>query len=63
MTFDEKSISDCKIALYCRLSKDDEQVGDSARIETQKMILSDFCFRNSANDYKFYVDDGFSGLN
>ena len=63
MTFDEKSISDCKIALYCRLSKDDEQVGDSASIETKKMILSDFCFRNSAIDYKFYVDDGFSGLN
>ena len=30
-------------AVYCRLSKDDEQAGESVSIETQKMMLEDFC--------------------
>ena len=30
-------------AVYCRLSKDDEQAGESVSIETQKMMLTDFC--------------------
>ena len=30
-------------AVYCRLSKDDEQSGESVSIETQKMMLEDFC--------------------
>ena len=29
--------------LYCRLSKDDEQAGESVSIGTQKMILEKFC--------------------
>jgi len=29
-------------AVYCRLSKDDEQAGESISIETQKMMLMDF---------------------
>ena len=28
-------------AVYCRLSKDDEQAGESVSIETQKMMLTD----------------------
>ena len=31
-----------KAALYMRLSKDDEQFGDSISIETQRSILSHF---------------------
>jgi hypothetical protein len=27
-----------RAAIYCRLSKDDEQIGDSVSIETQKML-------------------------
>lgn len=30
-------------AISCRLSKDDEQAGESVSIETQKMMLQDFC--------------------
>ena len=30
-------------AVYCRLSKDDEQAGESVSIETQKMMLTDYC--------------------
>ena len=50
-------------ALYCRLSKDDERTGESVSIETQKMILQQFCVEQNIQIYNFYIDDGFSGLN
>ena len=50
-------------ALYCRLSKDDEQAGESVSIGTQKMILEKFCKEHDFRIYDVYVDDGFSGLN
>lgn len=49
--------------IYCRLSKDDEQAGESVSIETQKMMLTDYCTEHKYNIYDIYVDDGFSGLN
>lgn len=52
-----------KCAIYCRLSKDDEQVGESISIETQKMMLTDYCINNNYEIYDVYIDDGFSGLN
>lgn len=50
-------------AVYCRLSKDDEQTGESVSIETQKMMLEDFCNEHGFPIYKVYADDGYSGLN
>ena len=50
-------------AVYCRLSKDDEQAGESVSIETQKMMLTDFCHERGFSIYEIYVDDGYSGLN
>ena len=52
-----------KSAIYCRLSKDDEQAGESVSIETQKMMLIDYCIKHKYEIYDIYVDDGFSGLN
>ncbi len=52
-----------KCAIYCRLSKDDEQAGESISIETQKMMLTDYCINNNYEVYDIYIDDGFSGLN
>lgn len=52
-----------KAALYCRLSKDDEQCGDSVSIETQKLALSQFCYEHNIDIFKIYTDDGYSGLN
>ena len=51
------------VALYMRLSRDDENYGDSVSIETQRTIL-----RQYANDHNLYVideyvDDGWSGTN
>ena len=45
-------------AVYCRLSKDDEQAGDSVSIETQKMMLTDFCHERGFSIYEIYADDG-----
>ena len=50
-------------ALYCRLSKDDEQAGESVSIGTQKIILEKFCKENGFSVRGVYVDDGYSGLN
>ena len=50
-------------AVYCRLSKDDEQAGESVSIETQKMMLTDYCHEHGFHIYGIYTDDGFSGLN
>ena len=50
-------------ALYCRLSKDDEQAGESVSIGTQKIIIEKFCKENGFAVRDVYVDDGYSGLN
>lgn len=50
-------------ALYCRLSKDDEQNGDSNSIIHQKEILKKYCDDHGFVNPRFYVDDGFSGTN
>ena len=53
-----------KAALYCRLSKDDDdRIGDSSSIQTQKSLLKRYCRENSYLIHDFYVDDGYSGLN
>lgn len=49
--------------LYCRLSKDDEQSGESISIGTQKSILADYCADHGYEIHKTYIDDGYSGLN
>ena len=51
------------VGLYCRLSLDDVNVGESGSIQTQKIILSKYAKDNNFNVYKIYVDDGYSGLN
>lgn len=49
--------------LYCRLSKDDEQCGESVSIGTQRAILTDYCMQHDYAIYKVYIDDGYSGMN
>lgn len=49
--------------LYLRLSKDDEQAGESISIGTQRSILTDYCQDQGFEICKTYVDDGYSGLN
>ena len=50
-------------ALYARLSKDDDLVGDSNSIVHQKEILAKYAKEQGFTNIEFYVDDGFSGTN
>ena len=50
-------------ALYARLSKDDDLVGDSNSIVHQKEILAKYAKEHGFTNVEFYVDDGFSGTN
>ena len=50
-------------ALYMRLSRDDENYGDSVSIETQRTILQAYAKENGLRVVDEYVDDGWSGTN
>ena len=49
-------------ALYLRLSRDDEQEGESNSISNQKVLLIDYAKRNKFRNIKSFVDDGVSGV-
>ncbi len=48
--------------LYCRLSQEDENKGDSDSIINQKAILSKYAEDNDFTNLQFFVDDGYSGV-
>lgn len=50
-------------ALYERLSKDDEQQGESNSISNQKAFLEDYARQHGFNNIRHYSDDGFTGRN
>ncbi len=52
-----------KTALYMRLSKDDNEAGESASISTQRKMLRSYARENGYEIFGEYVDDGFSGTN
>ena len=49
------------IALYERLSRDDEMVGDSNSIVNQKKMLEDYAKQNGYTNIEHFTDDGYSG--
>ena len=49
--------------LYLRLSKEDENDGESTSIGTQRGILLDFCKQRGYEVFDTYIDDGYSGMN
>ena len=53
--------SDEITALYCRLSQDDKQEGDSNSIINQKKILKKYAMDRGYTNIQFYIDDGISG--
>ncbi len=50
-------------ALYMRLSRDDENYGDSISIETQRLVLHAYAQEQGFFVVDEYVDDGWSGTN
>lgn len=49
-------------ALYCRLSQEDMQAGESESIQNQKLILQKYADDHHFLNTRFFVDDGFSGV-
>ena len=50
-------------ALYSRLSRDDESIGDSLSIQNQKAMLEKYAAQNGFFNIAHFSDDGFSGGN
>ena len=48
--------------LYCRLSQEDMQAGESESIQNQKLILQRYADEHHFFNTRFFVDDGFSGV-
>lgn len=56
---------DYKVALYIRLSKEDEnKIGsNSESVENQISLLKEYAQKNNYYIYDIYIDDGFTGTN
>ena len=54
---------DYHVALYIRLSKEDENEGPSESVNNQKSLLDDFVKKHRLSVYDTYIDDGWSGTN
>ncbi len=54
---------DYHVALYIRLSKEDESEGPSQSVTNQKSLLDEFVQKHRLSVYDTYVDDGWSGTN
>ena len=52
-----------RAAIYCRLSKDDDQEGPSASIQNQREMLCRYCDEQGWRVTGIFQDDGWSGLN
>ncbi|CYX37029.1 TPA: recombinase family protein [Streptococcus suis] len=69
LTFEEiktqnlENLPDSITALYCRLSAEDANEGESNSISNQKQILAQVAMRENLPNPFFFVDDGFSGSN
>ena len=50
-------------ALYERLSRDDDLVGESNSITNQKKYLEDYARKNGFTAIRHFTDDGYSGVN
>ena len=50
-------------ALYCRLSRDDEQDGLSGSIKNQQVILEKYAQENGFKNTRVFIDDDWSGTN
>ncbi len=60
---DMSGATDKITALYCRLSQEDERMGESLSIENQKAILHSYAKEHHMANTQFFVDDGYSGTN
>ena len=50
-----------KVAIYCRLSREDGDSFESSSIQSQKEMLQDYAINNGWIIYDYYIDDGYTG--
>ena len=50
-----------RVGLYLRLSREDGE-GESGSIESQRLLLRDYCRSHHLTVVSEYIDDGYSGL-
>ncbi len=55
--------NEAHVAIYCRLSREDDVSGTSTSIKNQIDVLDAFCKDNNFNVFDHYCDDGYSGMN
>ena len=63
MTFAISNPMDYHVALYIRLSKEDENEGPSESVNNQKSMLDEFVRQHRLSVFDTYIDDGWSGTN
>ena len=52
-----------KAAIYCRLSKEDEdKIGESESIQNQKSMLLQYAIEKGFDIYQIYSDEDYSGI-
>ena len=52
-----------KAAIYCRLSKEDEdKIGESESIQNQKSMLLQYAMEKGLDIYQIYSDEDYSGI-
>ena len=54
---------DYHVALYIRLSKEDENEGPSQSVQNQESLLREFVQQHRLSVFDTYIDDGWSGTN
>lgn len=60
----KNNVNNCyKVALYIRLSKEDEKEGESESVTNQKSLLLEFVKQNGYELVDIYIDDGYTGTN
>lgn len=57
------ALTNWQVGIYCRLSKDDDQQGESASIGNQRELLTNYCKAQGWTIAQVYQDDGYTGLN
>ncbi len=63
MYFEVSNPADYRVALYIRLSKEDENEGQSESVSNQQSMLNQFVKEHQLCVYNTYIDDGWSGTN
>lgn len=51
------------VAIYIRLSKEDDNLGESESIGNQKLLLTKYVEEQGYTLVDIYIDDGFTGTN